>query len=153
MSSFQAHIFSCQHLDLQSSSGIAEVVCCLALQSAQQSLLQAEQTMAVKESIESPLQPLNPVSGHGSSSKLVPEEKQVAVADPDEAVCAGQKPREEGQNTLKARAQYLQQDIDRLVSCQKQRGAAYTCESGKASSDPGLAFSNQLKIQANGSAT
>ncbi len=92
-----------------------------ALQTAKHPVLAAQEPSAVESFDESTVRLLEATSGSGSSIMLGPEEQQVPAGDAAAPVDA--EPQEEGRNSLEARLLYVQQGIDRLVSCQNRKGS------------------------------
>ena len=91
------------------------------LQTARDPMLTAEGPISAESFHESPVQPLEATSGYASSIMPGPEEQQVPTED--EPAFVNAEPRQEGLSSLEARQLYVQQGIDRLVSCQNWKGS------------------------------
>ena len=92
-----------------------------ALQTARDPMLTAEGPISAEGFHASTVQPLEATSG--SASSIMPGPKEQQVPTEDEPALVDAEPQEEGFNSLEARQLYVQQGIDRLVSCQNWNGS------------------------------
>lgn len=115
-----------------------------ALQTAKHLMPTAEGSLLAESPEDSPLQPLEADGGLESSRMSAHEESSKPAANSAEAesaAAAGTEPQEEGQNTPEARLLYLQQGIDRLVSCRTRKERCVHLQVGNAISEPRASMS------------